>query len=146
MLGFLKDCETLLKQGGILVLAVPDKRRCFDLLQPLTSTGMILQAHAERRVRRKGSPLPRSRKLGYYDRLRSPLREKRISMRSWNRLAGRIFPLGLVLVAKVRVCVSRFFVMPAKAGIQGQHRGMCPWTPRFRGGDDTGSAIGFTIR
>ena len=57
MLGFLKDCETLLKQAGILVLAVPDKRRCFDLLQPLTSTGMILQSHAERRVRHPLSTL-----------------------------------------------------------------------------------------
>jgi hypothetical protein len=51
MLGFLKDCQTLLKKTGNLVLAVPDKRRCFDLLQPLTSTGMVLQAHEERRTR-----------------------------------------------------------------------------------------------
>ena len=39
--------------------------------------------------------------------------------------------LLIALVAKVRVCDSRFFVMPAKGGIQGQHRGMCPWTPAF---------------
>src|SRR5262245_9645324 len=51
MLGFLKDCETLLKEDGVLVLAVPDKRRCFDVFQPLTSTGMVLQAHVERRTR-----------------------------------------------------------------------------------------------
>jgi SAM-dependent methyltransferase len=57
MLGFLKDCETLLNQAGTLVLAVPDKRRCFDLLQPLTSTGMILQAHDERRIRHPPSAL-----------------------------------------------------------------------------------------
>jgi len=49
MLGFLKDCQTLLKHDGVLVLAVPDKRRCFDVFQPLTSTGMVLQAHLERR-------------------------------------------------------------------------------------------------
>jgi SAM-dependent methyltransferase len=51
MLGFLKDCQTLLKEQGVLVLAVPDKRRCFDVFQPLTSTGMVLQAHLERRTR-----------------------------------------------------------------------------------------------
>jgi SAM-dependent methyltransferase len=51
MLGFLKDCQTLLKENGVLVLAVPDKRRCFDVFQPLTSTGMVLQAHLERRTR-----------------------------------------------------------------------------------------------
>lgn len=57
MLGFLKDCQTLLKKTGNLVLAVPDKRRCFDLLQSLTSTGMILQAHQERRTRHPASIL-----------------------------------------------------------------------------------------
>jgi SAM-dependent methyltransferase len=56
-LGFLKDCEALLNQAGTLILAVPDKRRCFDLLQPLTSTGMILQAHQERRTRHPPSAL-----------------------------------------------------------------------------------------
>lgn len=54
LLGFLKDCEALLKPEGILVLAVPDKRYCFDLFQPLSTTGTILQAALERRTR----PLP----------------------------------------------------------------------------------------
>jgi SAM-dependent methyltransferase len=51
MLGFLQDCQTLLKERGVLVLAVPDKRRCFDVFQSLTTTGMVLQAHLERRIR-----------------------------------------------------------------------------------------------
>lgn len=51
MLGFLKDCEKLLKDTGILLLAVPDKRHCFDLFQPLTSTGSVLQAHLDGRTR-----------------------------------------------------------------------------------------------
>lgn len=46
---FLADCEKLLKPGGILSLVVPDKRFCFDILKPLTTTGQILQAHIERR-------------------------------------------------------------------------------------------------
>lgn len=46
---FLIDCERLLKPGGILSLVIPDKRFCFDILKPLTTTGQILQAHIERR-------------------------------------------------------------------------------------------------
>jgi len=51
LLGFLKDCETLLKPGGRLVVALPDKRRCMDALRPLSTTGDVLQAHAEGRRR-----------------------------------------------------------------------------------------------
>jgi SAM-dependent methyltransferase len=51
MLGFLLSCQFLLKQSGILLLAVPDKRHCFDALQPLTSTGAVLQAHLDGRTR-----------------------------------------------------------------------------------------------
>lgn len=49
LLGFLLDCENLLKNTGVLVLVVPDKRYCFDVLRPLSTTGAILQAHLERR-------------------------------------------------------------------------------------------------
>jgi 2-polyprenyl-3-methyl-5-hydroxy-6-metoxy-1,4-benzoquinol methylase len=51
MLGFLKDCEILLRPSGVLLLAVPDKRHCFDVFQPLSSTGDVIQAHIERRTR-----------------------------------------------------------------------------------------------
>ena len=51
MLGFLQSCDTLLAPGGTLLLAVPDKRHCFDALQPLSSTGGVLQARLEGRVR-----------------------------------------------------------------------------------------------
>jgi hypothetical protein len=34
-----------------VVLAVPDKRYCFDYFQPLTTTGQLLAAHAEGRSR-----------------------------------------------------------------------------------------------
>ena len=51
MLGFLQSCESLLTPTGVLVLAVPDKRRSFDILQPLTSTGAVLQAHLDRRTK-----------------------------------------------------------------------------------------------
>jgi predicted SAM-dependent methyltransferase len=48
---FIQDCETLLKPDGRLVLAVPDKRYCFDALRPISTVGQALQAYAERRVR-----------------------------------------------------------------------------------------------
>jgi 2-polyprenyl-3-methyl-5-hydroxy-6-metoxy-1,4-benzoquinol methylase len=51
LLGFLKNCETLLKPDGVLLLAVPDKRCCFDVFQPLTSTGAVLQAYLDGRTR-----------------------------------------------------------------------------------------------
>ncbi len=50
MLAFLKSCDALLKEDGVLLLAVPDKRHCFDVLQPLSTTGSVLQAHLERRT------------------------------------------------------------------------------------------------
>ncbi|WP_284946551.1 methyltransferase domain-containing protein [Acidisoma cladoniae] len=51
MLAFLKSCEGLLAPQGILLLAVPDKRHCFDVLQPLSSTGAVLQAYFDARTR-----------------------------------------------------------------------------------------------
>ncbi len=47
LLGFLIDCERLLKPAGVLVLAVPDKRFSFDCLRPTSTTGQVLQAHLE---------------------------------------------------------------------------------------------------
>jgi SAM-dependent methyltransferase len=51
MLGFLLDCQALLRPGGRLVLAIPHRRFCFDALRPLTSMGQILQAWTEKRSR-----------------------------------------------------------------------------------------------
>ena len=51
LLGFLRSCETLLTRTGRLILAVPDKRHCFDVFQPLTSTGTVLRAHLDGRTR-----------------------------------------------------------------------------------------------
>lgn len=49
LVGFLNDCDALLAEGGVLVLAVPDKRHCFDVLQ--ATTGDVLQAFHEGRTR-----------------------------------------------------------------------------------------------
>ncbi len=48
---FLQQCEGLLELGGVLSLAIPDKRYCFDCLSPTTSTGELLDAWHEKRTR-----------------------------------------------------------------------------------------------
>ncbi|MDQ0996857.1 putative SAM-dependent methyltransferase [Phyllobacterium ifriqiyense] len=48
---FIQDCEALLKPTGVLVLAVPDKRFCFDTLRPVSTVGAALQAYIEKRTR-----------------------------------------------------------------------------------------------
>jgi len=45
LIGFIKSCEILLKPSGRLVLVVPDKRRCFDVMQARTTTGDVLDAY-----------------------------------------------------------------------------------------------------
>ncbi|MGA8727152.1 MAG: methyltransferase domain-containing protein, partial [Terracidiphilus sp.] len=51
LLSFLHSMEALLKTDGIVALAVPDKRYCFDYFRPLTTTGQVLAAHMEVRSR-----------------------------------------------------------------------------------------------
>lgn len=45
LIGFLQDCERLLKPDGILSLIIPDKRFCFDRFKPYTTAGTALDAH-----------------------------------------------------------------------------------------------------
>lgn len=51
LLAFLGSAETLLKSTGVVILAIPDKRYCFDYFQTVTTTGQVLAAWTERRVR-----------------------------------------------------------------------------------------------
>jgi len=44
LVGFIRSIETLLKPDGMISLAVPDKRYCFDYFQPLSSTGGVIDA------------------------------------------------------------------------------------------------------
>lgn len=48
---FVQQCALLLKPTGRLSLVVPDKRYCFDLYSPESSTGQILDAYHARRTR-----------------------------------------------------------------------------------------------
>ncbi len=51
LIAFLQSAAALLKPEGVVILAVPDKRYCFDCFQALTTTGQVLAAHGEKRVR-----------------------------------------------------------------------------------------------
>ena len=54
LIGFLDAAQVLLRPEGVVVLAVPDKRYCFDYFQPPTTTGQVLDAHAKHRQRHSG--------------------------------------------------------------------------------------------
>jgi hypothetical protein len=51
LLAFLESAATLLKLTGTVVLAIPDKRFCFDYFRPLAMTGDILASHRLGRTR-----------------------------------------------------------------------------------------------
>lgn len=42
LIGFLNDCDSLLKKDGVLSLAVPDKRYSFDHFRPITGIGRVI--------------------------------------------------------------------------------------------------------
>jgi len=50
IIAFLKDCEELLSDTGVLSLAVPDKRFCFDHFRPISGLARILDSHNSRAV------------------------------------------------------------------------------------------------
>ncbi len=51
LITFLQDCQNLLKPGGKLCLAIPDKRYCFDYFRFPSTTGDLLEAHHNLNVR-----------------------------------------------------------------------------------------------
>lgn len=51
LVGFFQNASRLIKPGGVMALALPDKRVCFDFFQPLTMTGDLVAAHLEGRTR-----------------------------------------------------------------------------------------------
>jgi SAM-dependent methyltransferase len=48
LVGFLNDCESVLKEDGVLSLAVPDKRYCFDHFRPITGLARVIDAARNR--------------------------------------------------------------------------------------------------
>jgi SAM-dependent methyltransferase len=54
-IGYIKSCELLLKPGGVIAMAVPDKRYTFDIFQPITTTGRVLEAFYRNSARHSGA-------------------------------------------------------------------------------------------
>ncbi len=52
-IAFMQSASMLVKSTGVLALALPDRRVCFDFFQPLTTTGALIEAHREQRTRHK---------------------------------------------------------------------------------------------
>lgn len=53
---FLEDCAALLRPGGVLTLAVPDHRYCFDHFRERTALGRVIDVHnAAPKVHTEGS-------------------------------------------------------------------------------------------
>lgn len=48
LIGFLEDCSAILGPGGVLSLAIPDKRRCFDRYRPISGLGQVIDRHVTR--------------------------------------------------------------------------------------------------
>jgi len=46
-IAFFYQCEKMLADEGVLILAIPDKRKCFDFFRPLSTTGQFIQAYME---------------------------------------------------------------------------------------------------
>ncbi|WP_255346821.1 bifunctional 2-polyprenyl-6-hydroxyphenol methylase/3-demethylubiquinol 3-O-methyltransferase UbiG [Thioalkalivibrio sp. AKL10] len=51
LVAFLRDCEEILNDQGVLVLVVPDKRYCFDRYRPISGLGEVLDRFVEGRTR-----------------------------------------------------------------------------------------------
>jgi SAM-dependent methyltransferase len=62
---FLQGCECVLKSGGMLSMAIPDKRMCFDFFRPISTSGSWLEALFDERTR------PTLRQLFEHSSLRS---------------------------------------------------------------------------
>ncbi len=51
LIGFLENCDHILKDEGVLSLAIPDSRYSFDHFRPLTSLAHVLDAHFQKHTR-----------------------------------------------------------------------------------------------
>jgi len=51
LVGFINSCEEVLKENGVLFLAVPDARYCFDYFRPLTGLARVVDAHLNKHTK-----------------------------------------------------------------------------------------------
>jgi SAM-dependent methyltransferase len=48
---FLKGCQAVLKMGGVVSMAIPDHRGCFDFYRPVSTTASLIAANFEKAAR-----------------------------------------------------------------------------------------------
>jgi hypothetical protein len=48
LVGFLQSASLVVRRGGSLAVALPDRRYCFDCFKPWTTTGDLLESHHHR--------------------------------------------------------------------------------------------------
>ena len=53
LIAFFKSASALLKPEGVIALALPDKRVCFDFFRPITMTGDLIDAHLNKHMRHR---------------------------------------------------------------------------------------------
>lgn len=50
LVGFLNSCDEILKDDGVLSLAIPDVRFCFDRFRPISGLAKVIDAHYQNHV------------------------------------------------------------------------------------------------
>lgn len=50
LIDFLKNCETILKDDGVISLVIPDKRYCFDHYRPITGISNIIDSYYQKNI------------------------------------------------------------------------------------------------
>ena len=86
---FLRQAAEILREGGVLRMAIPDKRACFDHFRPLSDISEWLQAHDENRSQ------PTIYQLFREDCLRSVLEIGGRTLHAWqlgDTDGGRLLP------------------------------------------------------
>ena len=98
VIGWLAELAQVTADGGHLVLAVPDRRYCFDLHRPGTTVGQLLQAHEA------GDVVPSVRAVYDYKRGHASVKAPAIWAGELPGYERRIYTLDTVLeqVAKAR--------------------------------------------
>lgn len=48
LIGFLNDCDAILKDEGMISLVIPDKRFCFDHHRPITGISKVIDSHLQK--------------------------------------------------------------------------------------------------
>jgi len=97
LLGTLKQCQEILKPGGILSIALPDHRNCFDHFRDPSSLASVIDAH----LRRDTRPTPGSIAEFYLKFSRKGTYE---SWNPWHR--GKILRVHPVREAQTRYARS----------------------------------------